>query len=340
MKQEVRLSNRDDSLQEDGMLFVRTKGILTTMARVPIMIIGLIVVAITIPAQFSLGSTKSLDLTIYSDGTTHVNSEISVNPLDPDYSVELFGTEIDNFVAEDENGFFLSSEIQGDRAIVQTLGASTLTIDYDTHDLISKQGRIWSFNIDSPTDYNLQMPKNIVIVGMSNYPLSMQIIDDQSHLSLPSGPLELNYFFGVSTPTPNPIPPPSESSLDNSFLFVGGGIAAAAVIAALFIKRTKLAIRKDQAKTTTLLENYEKPLDTETIFRLRPELREDDKEIVNFISSNGGQAFESELRKKFLQPRTTMWRAVKRLERHGIIEIEKKELQNLVKLKNKLEDEQ
>jgi uncharacterized membrane protein len=35
-----------------------------------------------------------------------------------------------------------------------------------------------------------------------------------------------------------------------------------------------------------------------------------------------------------------MWRAVKRLERYGIVEIEKKELQNLVRLKKKLEDEQ
>jgi uncharacterized membrane protein len=340
MNQEVMLSDREDSLREDGMLFVRTKGILTTMARVPIIIIGLMVVAITIPAQFSLGSTKSLDLTIYSDGSTHVNSEISVNPLNPDYSVELFGAEIDNLVAEDENGFFLSSKIQGNIATVETLGASTLIIDYDTHDLISKQGRIWSFNIDSPIDYNLRMPKNIVIVGMSNYPLSMQIIDDQSHLSLPSGPLELNYFFGISTSPPNSTPTPTESSFDNSYLYVGGGIAAAVIIAALFIKNSKQVKRKDQIKVSAQLEIDEKPLDTETIFKLRPELREDDKEIVNFISSNGGQAFESELRKKFLQPRTTMWRAVKRLERHGIIEIEKKELQNLVRLKKKLEDEQ
>jgi len=49
---------------------------------------------------------------------------------------------------------------------------------------------------------------------------------------------------------------------------------------------------------------------------------------------------ESELRKKFLQPRTTMWRAVKRLERQGIIEIAKKDLQNLVKLKKEMEEEE
>nr|AIF23161.1 putative membrane-associated protein [uncultured marine thaumarchaeote SAT1000_13_B06] len=74
-------------------------------------------------------------------------------------------------------------------------------------------------------------------------------------------------------------------------------------------------------------------LDSETIFQAKPDLRDDDKEIINFLSANGGQAYESELRKKFLLPRTTMWRAVKRLERQGIIEIVKKDLQNIVKLK-------
>ena len=49
---------------------------------------------------------------------------------------------------------------------------------------------------------------------------------------------------------------------------------------------------------------------------------------------------ESELRKKFLQPRNTMWRAVKRLERQEIIEITKKDLQNLVKLKKEMEEEE
>ena len=61
---------------------------------------------------------------------------------------------------------------------------------------------------------------------------------------------------------------------------------------------------------------------------------------MKFISNNGGYALESELRKKFLQPRTTMWRAVKRLERNGVIEIEKKDLQNLVKLRKNMEEEE
>ena len=138
----------------------------------------------------------------------------------------------------------------------------------------------------------------------------------------------------IDPPTTNP----EQSTIDiSTFALIGAPIAAAVVGAIIMIKRK-------QTKSSSVLQTESKTkidsLDTETIFSLRPELREDDKEIIKFISENGGQALESELRKKFLQPRTTMWRAVKRLERQGIIEISKKDLQNLVKLKKELEEEE
>ena len=337
MNQQVGLAKVQDAALKDGMLFVRTAGILTTMVRVPIIAFGLIVVLITMSTQSSFGSVRTLDLTIYPDGTTHVYSEISVDPLQPDLAVDLFGIAIDNFVAEDENGFLLSGQIKDNTAIIETLGASAISIDYDTHDLVSKEGRIWSFSVDAPVDYTLLMPENIVIVGMSTYPLNMQITEEQSQLFLPSGSAEINYFFGVTSPTPTENP---ELEPDNSLILIGGAIAAAGAIAIVFLKRGKITPSKKTAEPTKLEITDEKPLDAENIFKLKPDLREDDKELIAFISANGGQAYESELRKKFLQPRTTMWRAVKRLERHGIVEIEKKELQNLVKLKKKLEDEQ
>ena len=118
---------------------------------------------------------------------------------------------------------------------------------------------------------------------------------------------------------------------------IGGAVAAAGTIVAVLLKRSQK--KPERIATTTIVETG-KPIEPETIFNLRPNLREDDKELINFIFNNGGQALESELRKKFLQPRTTMWRAVKRLERQGIIEIEKKDMQNLVRIKKELEDEQ
>jgi uncharacterized membrane protein len=328
-----------DYSPEYGILFVRTKSILTSMVRASLVAVGFIVMVISIPIQSTFGSIKTLELVVYPDGSTHVSSEISANPLVPVFTVDLFGPTIDNFVAQDENGFLLSATIEDSSASIETLGASTISINYDIHDLVSKQGRIWSFKVNSPIEYTVLMPSNIVIVGMSTYPLNMQMINEKSQLLLPSGPVEINYFFGVSE-TPPPKSNNPAQNYDNFIYLIGGSVAAAGVIGVVLMKRSKRHTTQQLTEISVRQEQIpEKPLDVKTIFELKPELRDDDKQLVSFISSNGGQAYESELRKKFLQPRTTMWRAVKRLERYGIVEIEKKELQNLVRLKKKLEDE-
>lgn len=337
MNQQLNPLHRQESILEDGMLFVRTESILQTMAKAPILLAGLIVMAIAIPLQNSFSSPKNMDLIIYSDGTTHISSEIEVDSLEPDLTLNLFGNEIDNFVAISENDFLLLTEITNDTAIIATFGSSLISIDYDIHNLVSKEGRIWTFALDSPVAFTLLMPENSVIVGMSALPLNMEIVDEQTRLFLPKGPSEINYVFG----TPETFPPtpsqPTENNFDSTLIIIGGAIAAAGAIGAVLIKKSQ---KKPERTITGTITETGKPLDPETIFNLRPGLREDDKELVNFIFNNGGKALESELRKKFLQPRTTMWRAVKRLERQGIIEIEKKEMQNLVKIKTNLEEEQ
>lgn len=337
MNQQLNPLHRQESILEDGMLFVRTESILQTMAKVPILLAGLIVMAIAMPFQNSYGATKSMDLIIYSDGSTHIYSEIEVNSLDPNFALSLFGNEIDNFVAIGENDDLLSAEITDDVATIGTFGSSLISVNYDIHDLVSKEGRIWTFSLDAPTDYSLLMPENSVIVGMSALPLNMELVDERIRLLLPNGPSEINYVFATPAPFPTPTPTPTpQNEFDSTLIIIGGAVAAAGAIGAVFLKRSQ---KKPQKISATISETGE-PLGPETIFNLRPDLREDDKELINFIHQNGGQALESELRKKFLQPRTTMWRAVKRLERQGIIEIEKKDLQNLVRIKKELEDEQ
>ncbi len=331
MNQEMVVSYRQDSIQEDGMLFVRTEGIPPTMIKAPIILAGLIIATAAIPLQNSFSTTRTLDLIIFQDGSTHVSSLIEVNPLEPDFTVNLFGNSIDNLVAVAENDFLLSTEIVGSTALVETFGSSIISLDYDTHDLVSKDGRIWTFSIEAPSDYTLLMPQNSIIVGISALPQNMELINEQTKLSFQNGPNEINYILG--TPTSSQTSEP----LDNSLIFIGGAIASAGIIGVIFLRKFQRTSKKIETVQTQKV-SIETP-DPETIFRLRPNLREDDKEIVNFIFNNEGQALESELRKKFLQPRTTMWRAVKRLERQGIIEIAKKDLQNLVKLRNDLEEE-
>ena len=343
MNPEIVPIHRKEFLREDGMLFVRTDGILDTMTKIPLLVASMIIVAAVMPIQSSFSSPRILDLIIYPDGSTHVSSEIDVDPLVTDFELDLFGSTIDNFVVVNENGFLLTTDVLGNSALVETFGSSVITVDYDIHDLVSKQGRVWTFSLDAPSDFTLLLPKNSAIVGMTNLPINMEIINDQNQLTLSAGEAEINYLFGTIPNIPDPaIPVNPTPQSDNLTYAIIGGVTVAAVMGVVAIIRIKQKTIKpihDQ-QTVQKTETIDtETIDTETIFKLKPDLREDDKEIVRFISNNGGQVLESELRKKFLQPRTTMWRAVKRLERNGVVEIEKKDLQNLVKLRKNMEEE-
>ncbi|OLB90105.1 MAG: hypothetical protein AUH25_05580 [Thaumarchaeota archaeon 13_1_40CM_38_12] len=394
MSQEIEVLSAQDTLLE-GMLFVRITYILTTMMRAPIVAACFFLLALSSFVQYALSSPKVLDFTVYADGTAHVFYQTDVDPQSPDYTLTLYGNSVGNLVVEDENGTLLSSKVNNNLMVIETLGASTIKVDYDTPDLVSKSGKTWAFHVNSLVDYSVLLPKNTVIVGMSITPLNMQVVDDQSLIALPAGSADISYVFGVlgtsqtatlaiqkahdfiSTVNLQGVKTPMASAKleeansafnqgkyadaealantaknlalqeqqtanipknpsDNTIpILIAGGIAAAGAVT-FFIK-------KSRTRPVTVAElpksNYVPP-DKETIFRLKPELRQEDKEIIIFISEKGGRVYESELRKKFLLPRTTTWRAVKRLEREGIVEIEKVDQQNLIKLRKIQEEEQ
>jgi len=321
------------SLGDDGILFVRNDSIFDTMVKTTFLIASMIIVAAMLPIQSSFSSPRDLDLIIYQDGSTHVSTEIDVDPFLTDYELNLFGSAIDNLVVVGDNEFLLDVDVIHNSALIQTFGLSVLTIEYDIHDLVSKQGKLWTFSLDSPSDFTLLLPKNSAIVGMINFPIDMEIINDQNQLTLSSGKTEIDYFFS----TTNPISDTKTETDYFLYVIVGGIIVIILIGIIIFVRNRQKNLNPIEQIQINQKNNI---LDIETIFKLKPDLREDDKELVKFIFNNQGEALESELRKKFLQPRTTMWRAVKRLEREGVIEIEKKDLQNLVKLRKNMEGEE
>ncbi len=329
----------ENSLGDDGILFVRNDCIFDTMVKTPLLVASMIVVAALLPIQSSFSTPRDLDLIIYPDGSTHISTEIDVDPFLTDYEVDLFGSTIDNLVVLGDDGFLLDVDVMDDTALIQTFGSSVITIEYDIHDLVSKQGRLWTFSLDSPSDFTLLLPKNSAIVGMTNLPLNMEIINEQNQLTLSSGSTEIDYFFSTNTisNTTEEIVNEEDNSLNTIIVGIIGGIIVIALISVIIIAKNKQKNVKAIEKVVTIQQNN--ILDLETIFKLKPDLREDDKELIKFIFDNDGEVLESELRKNFLQPRTTMWRAVKRLEREGVIEIEKKDLQNLVKLRKNMEED-
>ncbi|MGQ0605955.1 MAG: helix-turn-helix transcriptional regulator [Candidatus Nitrosotenuis sp.] len=382
----------------EGMLFVRITDILIRMVKAPLLAIGLLL-TVVLPAQ-SFGSLRTVDFTVYPDGTTHISQQSSADPTEPELKVQIFGKSIDNFVVQDEDGLLLSFDIDGKEAAIQTFGASSVSIAYDSYDLVSKKGKIWTFAVDSPVDYTVTMPEESTVVDIAN-PDNIDSIDEK-RISLLKGKNQIEYFFSTSGPALSalntinaakaliaeangqkidvttaqekldlavfaydnkkyadaedlaleaneliqqkiddhknnqPVENPVNWLKDNvvgiatSIVALGGAVTTVTLI----LKKTKSAVKKTiQPLLNNKDEDSEPEIDADEI--ITQEMREDDKQLVSYLEKNGGQAFERDLRKKFLLPRTTMWRAVKRLERQGIIEIEKKDFQNLVRLKKK-----
>ncbi|MFM8659077.1 MAG: helix-turn-helix transcriptional regulator [Candidatus Nitrosotenuis sp.] len=385
----------------EGMLFVRIRDIAIRMVKAPLLAIGLLL-TVVLPVQ-SFSSLRTVDFTLYPDGTAHISQQSSADPTEPELKVPLFGKSIDNLVVQDENGLLLSFDIDSKGATIQTFGASSVSIEYDSYDLISKKGKIWTFAIDSPVDYTITMPEESTVVDIGN-PDNIDTIDDK-RISLLKGKNQIEYFFSTSGPalsaqnvindakvliaeateekldtkaaqdkldlavfaydnkkytdaqdlavdakslaqqeidkakTQNPQPDAVNWFKDNvvgiatSIVALGGAISAIT----LLLKKTKSAVKKTMAPLLNKEEDSESEPEVDADELVTQEMREDDKQLVSYLEKNGGQAFERDLRKKFLLPRTTMWRAVKRLERQGVIEIEKKDFQNLVRLKKKEE---
>ena len=335
MNQESACCGWLEDSKNDGMLLSPTEALIL-MARVPLAVFVLILLAMSVPLQHSFGSNRTLDLFLFPDGSTHVTYSLESDPFLPDTEVSLYGNSLENLVVEDENGFPLTTQSENNILQVETLGSSNILINYDTYSLISKDGKIWSFEIDSPVEFNVIMPQNSVIVGMSTFPIDMDVTSDRTQILLPSGIAEITYFLAVAESSQ--VLSPEETSVtkdDNSMMYVAGGaaVAIAAIVAiTIKIRNNPKSLVSSTTQTTVVLEKNE-PFNIEKVLAM-PDLREDDKEIIKFIHENGGSALESDLRKKFLLPRTTMWRAVKRLERYELIEITKKDQQNLIKLTN------
>ena len=399
------LCNQEDIPNIEGMLFVRITDILIRMVKAPLIAIGLLL-TVVLPAQ-SFGSLRAVDFTIYPDGTVHISQQSSADPTEPELKVPLFGKSIDNFVVQDEDGLLLSFDIDSKGATIQTFGASSVTIAYDSYDLVSKKGKIWTFAVDSPVDYTVTMPDESTVVDIAN-PDNIDSINEKQ-LSLLKGKNQIEYFFSTSgpalsalnaindvkaliteaatqgidvnaaqekldlavfaydnkkytdaedlaleanalalqkiddhktnQPTENPVNWLKENvvGIATSIVAIGGAVTTLTLI----LKKTKGAVQKT---IKPLLNNKDEDSEPEPEVDadelVTQEMREDDKQLVSYLEKNGGQAFERDLRKKFLLPRTTMWRAVKRLERQGIIEIEKKDFQNLVRLRKKEESQQ
>jgi len=89
---------------------------------------------------------------------------------------------------------------------------------------------------------------------------------------------------------------------------------------------------KEQINNDVTSQSYHRKLVADYIEQ-KGNLKPDEKEILFYLADKEGAAFEGEIRNKFILPKTSLWRLIKRLEREDMIEVTKIGGQNLIKLK-------
>jgi uncharacterized membrane protein len=269
----------------------------------------------TVAAQ-SLFEVESIDINVYRDGVVHVTQTLTVDELAPEITVALLSHSVENLIVVDENQLVVDYEITGTDLTVFTLGAERAVIEYDTAALTSKEAEVWTLIADNPYTTSVFLPQNSTIIYLNMMPTAIDTSGTGIKLSLYPGEWEISYVVPL-TPDDGTDNGASGTPIPIDYL-----IAVIVAIVAVIISVILIVRRRRKGP------NVEKTV------KAHPQLKKEDKEVLEFLAEKGGQAFEAEIRERFPDmPRTSLWRLVRRLERLEIVEVKKIGLENQVQLK-------
>ena len=250
-------------------------------------------------AQESEFEVESTDLQIYRDGLVHVTQSLSVNDTIAAVTLPLLGSSADNFIVLDENQTVLDYEVEGDNLTILTLGATEVSLQYDTTSLTLKHGELWTFTVDTPYNLTVQLPEESTVVYLSETPTSIDM--ENNRLTLFPSQWEINYVI--------PLTPPADFQISD--LTVTPAEAKAGEEVAISVKVTNVGGQTDsyvvpltinqtleETKTVTL-QGGASTMTTFKIIKQTPGTYNievaglTDKFTVGETSSNGGTSSDS-----------------------------------------------
>ena len=101
----------------------------------------------------------------------------------------------DNFIVLDENQTLLDYDVDGINITVLTLGAKSVSLQYDTTSLTAKEFDIWSLIVDTPYNLTVLLPDESTIIDLSDVPDSIDTDGNTITLSLSASQWEISYVF-------------------------------------------------------------------------------------------------------------------------------------------------
>lgn len=274
---------------------------------------GMLLLALTSPVGVT-STTGSLGLTVYSDGYVFVAQTVTVDTKMTSAQVPLLSSVVSNLVATDQNGSPLSYGFSsaGTNITVYTLGASSLTLRYDTSNLTSKSGTVWTLAFAARYNSTVILPGLSTLISVSGTPYSINKTGTSPELALAPGSWKLAYGvpLQLTTSTTSGAPGAQAGPLLQPAQVAAVGTIVAALGGGLYLRRWR----------------------SRRVGPLGGELRPDDVQVLNFIQEKGGRVQELEIRTRFALPKTSAWRQIKRLERMGYVKVTKVGSQNQIEI--------
>jgi uncharacterized membrane protein len=151
-------------------------------------------------AEVTEFQVESTDLQVYRDGLVHVIQTLTVNETLPTVTLPLLGSSIDNFIILDENQTVLDYEVEGTNLTIFTLGATTVSVQYDTPSLTLKHAEEWTFLIDTQYNLTVRLPQDSKIVYLNLVPASIDTDGNTITFSLFPSQWEIIYVFSLTLP--------------------------------------------------------------------------------------------------------------------------------------------
>jgi uncharacterized membrane protein len=143
---------------------------------------------------------ESTNLQIYRDGLVRFTQTLIVNETVPAVTLPLLNSSVNNFIVLDENQTVLDYEVDGVNLTVFTLGATSVSLQYDTHSLTRKDFDVWTFLVDTPYNLTVQLPEESTVVYLSEMPTSIDTEGNKITLSLFPSQWEISYVFPLVPP--------------------------------------------------------------------------------------------------------------------------------------------
>lgn len=215
---------------------------------------------VTATDEFQVESTN---LQIYRDGLVRVTQTLSVNETLPAVTLPLLNSSVNNFIVLDENQTVLDYEVDGTNLTVFTLGATSVSLQYDTNSLTMKDAEVWTFLVDTPYNLTVQLPEESTVVYLSEPPAAIDTEGNKITLSLFPSQWEISYVFPLTPPadfqisdlevTPHEVEAGEEVTVSVKITNVGGqtGSYTLQLLINQTTEETKTVTLEEGASTTT-----------------------------------------------------------------------------------------